>query len=76
MECKIWYKWTYLQNRNRFIDIEDELTVTKNHKLSGYLQGNLQGHKVMIGISLEDERAAHSSALAWEIPWTEELGGL
>ena len=20
--------------------------------------------------------AAHSSALAWEIPWTEELGGL
>ena len=25
---------------------------------------------------LEDEMATHSSFLAWEIPWTEELGGL
>ena len=25
---------------------------------------------------LEKEMAAHSSVLAWEIPWTEELGGL
>ena len=25
---------------------------------------------------LDKEMAAHSSILAWEIPWTEELGGL
>ena len=25
---------------------------------------------------LEKEMAIHSSVLAWEIPWTEELGGL
>ena len=25
---------------------------------------------------LEKERATHSSVLAWEIPWTEEPGGL
>ena len=25
---------------------------------------------------LEEESATHSSILAWEIPWTEELGGL
>ena len=25
---------------------------------------------------LEREMAAHSSILAWEIPWTEEPGGL
>ena len=25
---------------------------------------------------LEEEMATHSSALAWEIPWTEEPGGL
>ena len=25
---------------------------------------------------LEKEMAAHSSILAWEIPWTEEQGGL
>jgi len=26
--------------------------------------------------SLEKEMAAHSSIFAWEIPWTEEPGGL
>ena len=26
--------------------------------------------------SLEKEMATHYSILAWEIPWTEELGGL
>ena len=25
---------------------------------------------------LEEETATHSSVLAWEIPWTEEPGGL
>ena len=25
---------------------------------------------------LEEERATHSSIFAWEIPWTEEPGGL
>ena len=24
---------------------------------------------------LEEEMATHSTVLAWEIPWTEELGG-
>ena len=28
------------------------------------------------GRSLEKERATHSNTLAWEIPWTEELGRL
>ena len=27
-------------------------------------------------IPLEEEMTAHSSILAWEIPWTEESGGL
>ena len=26
--------------------------------------------------SLEKEMATHSSILAWEIPWTEEAGGM
>ena len=25
---------------------------------------------------MEEEMVIHSSVLAWEIPWTEELGGL
>ena len=29
MESKNWYKWTYSQNRNRPIDIENKFTVTK-----------------------------------------------
>ena len=32
VESKIWYKWTYLQNRNRFTDIEDKFMVTKGEK--------------------------------------------
>ena len=28
------------------------------------------------GRSTEEEMATHSSILAWEIPWTEEPGGL
>ena len=26
---KIWYKWTYLQNRNRVTDVENKIMVTK-----------------------------------------------
>ena len=29
VEYKIWHKWAYLQNRNRFIDIENRLVVAK-----------------------------------------------
>ena len=28
-----------------------------------------------LGDPLKEERAAHSSIFAWEIPWTEEPGG-
>ena len=29
-----------------------------------------------LGRSLEKKMATHSSILAWEVPWTEEPGGL
>ena len=29
-----------------------------------------------VGLRMEKEMATHSSILAWEIPWTEEPGGL
>ena len=29
VESKIWHKWTYLQNRNRLIDIENRLVLAK-----------------------------------------------
>ena len=41
---------------------------------AGYVRdlGSIPGS----GRSLEKEMAAHSSILAWRIPWTEEPGGL
>ena len=32
---KKWYKWTYLQNRNRLTDIENKVTVTKREMGGG-----------------------------------------
>ena len=29
VESKIWYRWTYLQNRSRLTDIENKVMVTK-----------------------------------------------
>ena len=36
----------------------------------------IQETQEMLVQSMEKEMAAHSSILAWEIPWTEEPGGL
>ena len=33
-------------------------------------------HSCVGRISLEEEMATHSHILVWEIPWTEEPGGL
>ena len=34
------------------------------------------GKSLVLEDPLEEEMATNSSILAWEIPWTEELGGL
>ena len=35
VEYKKWYKWTYLQNKNRLIYIENNLTVTRGEAGEG-----------------------------------------
>ena len=35
IESKKWYKWTYLQNKNRLTDIENKLMVTKGKRWGG-----------------------------------------
>ena len=35
VEYKKWYKWTYLQNRNRLTDIENKFMVTKGDSDGG-----------------------------------------
>ena len=32
---KKWYKWTYIQNRNRPTDVENKLMVTKGERWGG-----------------------------------------
>ena len=32
VESKKWYKWTYLQNRNRLTDIENKFMVTNGER--------------------------------------------
>ena len=46
--------------------------VVKNPPANAGDTGSIPGS----GRSLEEEMATHSSILAWEIPWTEEPGGL
>ena len=36
----------------------------------------MQARSLAREVPLEKEMATHSSILAWEIPWAEELGGL
>ena len=41
------------------------------------LMASLVGQCYTIRLPVQEkEMATHSSILAWEIPWTEELGGL
>ena len=35
VECKIWHKWTHLQNRNRRTGVQNRLVVTKGEEKWG-----------------------------------------
>ena len=39
VKSKIWYKWTYLQNRNWLSDIENKLVVTRGERERTYKLG-------------------------------------
>ena len=41
---KKWYKWTYLQDRNRVIDVENKLMVTKGERESRDKLGDWDWH--------------------------------
>ena len=47
---------------------------TPEHLWLSVQSGPSQVH--LLELTLEKEMAAHSSVLAWRIPWTEEPGGL
>ena len=53
------------------------VALSQNH-LSGFEIAQLEFHHRSLGREdlPEEEMAIHSRILAWEIPWTEEPGGL
>ena len=55
-------------------DFEDEFRQKKKKSWQVYkmLSSILKKYKIIV----EKEMATHSSNLVWEIPWTEEPGGL
>ena len=65
----IWHKnWSYL---NHWLDFPGGTVVKNVHEMQETRVQSLGGE-----VPLEESMATHSSILAWEIPWTEELGGL
>ena len=56
-----------------FLSHSQLATSTSNLFMDLCLQCRRPGLDPWLGRSLEEGRATHSSILAWEIPWTEEL---
>ena len=57
--------------------IWDCTTVSSVHRKTSTSRGMQKRFNPWVGkIPLEEEIAIHTSILAWEIPWTEEPGGL
>ena len=77
-----WYRWTYLQGRNRDTDVENKCIDTARERRVGWI-GRLELTSVHYGYywvlgsrrSPGEGMTTHSSILAWRIPRTEEPGG-
>ena len=41
LESKIWHKWTYLQNKNRFTNIENRLCLKRGRECGGRMDWDL-----------------------------------
>ena len=66
----------YTKNWKHQKEVKEDLGKEKGF-LHGSMVKNLSGFHPWVGkISQEEGMATHSSILAWEIPWTEETGGL
>ena len=60
---------------NRIIHISKDFPGGSDSKASAYNVGDLV-QSLSREDPLEKEMSTHSSTLAWDIPWTEEPGGL
>ena len=79
----LWFSFGKRSHRHRCIEPKEEYTsmasqtvlVVENLPESAGDAGNL-GSSLGSKDPLEEKMAAHSTILAWEISWTEDLGGL
>ena len=60
-----------IRARNHYCELSAKMSELKQEGRRGNL-GSIPGQED----PLEKEMATHSRILAWEIPWTEEPGGL
>ena len=65
LSLKKWYKFTYLQDRNRFTDVDNKLMVTKWNMGRGKNREIGIDIYALLYIKLEKEMATDSSILAW-----------
>ena len=71
---KKWYKWPYLQNRNRFTDLENELTVTQGWRLRGREFG--MDRYTLLYLKWITNKDLHMKLLnvMWQPGWEGSLG--
>ena len=74
VESKIWYTWTYLQNRNRLIDIENKFLITKKERWSE--RDNLHACSVAQWCLTLAWTVAHQAPLSMGFFRQEYWGGL
>ena len=74
-----WYRWSYLQRRNRNTDVENKCMGTRASLVAQMVKNLPEMQETWVWPlenPLEKRMAIHPSTLAWRISWTEEPGGL
>ena len=74
-----WYRWSYLQRRNRNTDVENKCMGTRASLVAQMVKNLPEMQETWVWSlenPLEKRMAIHPSTLAWRISWTEEPGGL
>ena len=77
---KIWYKWTYLQNRNRVTDVENKLTVAKGERKRGGIKCEigidiytLLWNKASLVAQMVNNQPAMKETWIWSLDWEDLL---
>ena len=77
---KIWYKWTYLQNRNRVTDVENKLMVAKGERKGGDIKWEigigiytLLWNRASLVAQMVKNQPAMQETWVWSLGWEDLL---